>query len=136
MPTNGFTFEDVCFLNSLIEDKFGFLLQVTKQKNNYVLNSFDTKKSKIILRYIDPVFPLGMERKSDIWRRVEAELYIDEARPLCPYCNDTKIMKQGWYANGDVTWVCKPLNKLFRAAGFVEKIQLPKPIYLRQKIVL
>jgi len=132
--THGFSLPEVNFLNAKMNERYGFYLhRINSGNNQYTLHCFTAEQSKTILRDIDPVFPFGMERKSNIWRAKEAELYIDYVRPQCVYCSNIGTVKQGKYANGDTVWVCKQCKKQFRASDFVETIQLENPIYLAQK---
>jgi hypothetical protein len=72
--TDGFVKDDVEFLSSKLNAQLGTSLKLThknstknKDKGYYIYSSNDDDTYAFI-RYIDPVFPASMNRKSNLWK--------------------------------------------------------------------
>lgn len=77
LATDGFKKEDVEFLFSLLKDTIGngFVVQQKRYKGKSAFYIRLQKEAMVsFIKYIDPVFPNSMKRKSDRWRRDSAFL--------------------------------------------------------------
>lgn len=114
LSTHGFKEPDVIFLQHLLED----FTTVQWSKYTDTSGSFlflgKSSSSKRVLRMIDPVFPIGMERKSVLWRRAEADLFdIKKIKPPCKWCNSTNMYRNGHTNQNKQKYLCKDCRRQY-----------------------
>lgn len=85
LATNGFTYEEVCFLANLLSKRYNSNFIPTKNDNKYGIRSA-LRGTIMYLREISSIFPECMSRKSDKWKHIDIwnDKYIE---------NDGKILK-------------------------------------------
>lgn len=117
--TDGFTKEDTLMIKTKLEKRYNFEFKMYKHtKNQYIIMSTISENTKKILIDIDSYFPLGMERKSIIWRREEAKLFHFTPIILCPtckICKSSNVRRRGKYPYNDKKWKfsCNDCGKNF-----------------------
>lgn len=102
LATHGFTFEEVKFLQQKLKDQFNLELKIYEDKSGkkkcWTLRVTNKATLKKFVDIIDPVFPEGMERKSNIWKE-NYNFLIPKKIPACPICKLYKVYKNGRYKN-------------------------------------
>lgn len=83
--TNGFKKENVEFIVSLLENRYGEKFRIHADKNNPVIHAGDNA-TRAFLNEIDSFMPESMKRKSDKWR-------------LSEHCFYTNIPSRTYYMN-------------------------------------
>ncbi len=120
LATQGFTKTEVEMLCEKLSTLFNFPFHVKHKGANkqYVIKLYSTPNIKAVFRYIDSSFPPGMERKSDLWRRPEANLHDDinpkrsDNYPPCPRCCSSPVRRKGEH-NGKAAYSCNLCHKWF-----------------------
>lgn len=74
LATNGFSFNDVEYLKSLLESRFDEKFTINKSNNQPVLKGNDNA-TRAFLSEIDEYMPNSMLRKSNIWRDDKSRFY-------------------------------------------------------------
>jgi hypothetical protein len=80
--TQGFTEDDVLFLQKLLNDRYNikFTMQMAgKNKKGWTISGSD-HQTRLLLKDIDNVFPISMTRKSDVWRNKTTCFYENEPK--------------------------------------------------------
>lgn len=115
LATHGFTFEEVKFLQQKILETFQIEFKIYEdnsgKKKVWTLRLVNKKTLKQFVDVIDPVFPNGMERKSDIWRK-NYKLLLPINNPNCKLCGSNRVYKNNWY-KGKRLYMCLSCKKRF-----------------------
>ena len=90
-----------------LENRYDFEFNIYQHKiGQYTLHSTKSNNTKKILKDINDYFPLGMERKSMIWRTPDAKLNYIKEYPPCKWCKGIKIYSIGTAASGKKQYKC------------------------------
>lgn len=124
ISTHCFSKIEVEFLQKKLYKTFNLNFKIRKdlRRNSiqYFLILENSKEILKLIKIIDPVFPKGMERKSNIWRNNMNLLYKIKGYPKCPICDSQKTIKIGFTEsknpeNKKQRYRCKDCNKIFKA---------------------
>lgn len=114
LSTHGFAEGDILFLRDLLENFTQIKWSKYTDKSGTFLFLGRSGDAKKILQLIDPVFPMGMDRKSNLWRRPEADLFgIKKIKPQCKWCKSNKVFKNGKNNQKRQKYLCKDCRRQY-----------------------
>ena len=127
--THSFSIVEVNFLISQLEAILGTKVHSYKEKylEQYTIRINSSSVAKKLFREIDNDFPSGMDRKSDRWRRQEADLYEQlKIRPACPFCSHDKVYRNGHTENSKQKYQCLKCKRQFLNLENYEQKRQPR----------
>lgn len=116
LATHGFLKSEIEFLQKQLNKTFKLnfkLYQDNSGKSPHWFLMLTNKKSVYdFVQIIAPVFPTGMERKSEIWQ-TNMNLLLPKKYPSCKFCQSNNTFKNGSNKNGKPKYRCKDCMRQF-----------------------
>jgi hypothetical protein len=114
LSTHGFEETDISFLQDLIEEFTAVSWSKYTDKSGTFLFLGRSSDAKKVIRLVDSIFPIGMERKSKLWRRREADIFDKKKiRPPCKWCYSSNVYKNGHNNQSKQKYLCKDCGRQY-----------------------
>lgn len=116
LATQGFLKKEVEFLRRYLKSQYDLDFKIYKDSSgktpHWFLMLTNKKSVRTFTNIIDPVFPIGMNRKSDMWND-NTDLLAKKIYPSCKFCDSHNIYSNGSNQHGDQKYLCKDCRRQF-----------------------